>query len=172
MTGRRSVAFTVPAGSAMRRATSAGATTEPAPQAEAARRAPSASAKARNVRRVPTKRDEDQRAEEHAHEPAERRDGVQAPGDAAGLLDARHAEAHRVGRDGAEQQHRRGDQDEDGDERADERAGLDLVERVDADLQERPGHEGHRGQSRAVSRTSLERPANEGFWSASRPPSQ
>ena len=64
------------------------------------------------------------------------------------LLELADAEADRVGRDAAQEDHRRGDQHEDGEQRADERAGLDAVERVDRDPQERPGDERHGRQQR------------------------
>ena len=91
-------------------------------------------------------RDEDERAGEGAHQRAEGRDRVQAPGDAPRLLHRAHAQAHRVGGDGAQQHHRHGDEHEHAEERADEGPGLDAVQRLDRDAQERPGDERHQRQ--------------------------
>ena len=86
-------------------------------------------------------RDQQQRREHRPGERAGGRDRVEAAGDPAGVLDVGHREAERVGRGGAEQHHRHRDQREDGEQRADERAGRDRVERVDRDVEERPGDE-------------------------------
>ena len=96
----------------------------------------------------PHQRDEQERAEEGAHQRADGRDRVEASGHAAGLLDRAHAQAHRVGRNGAEQHDRDGDEHEHADERADERARLNAVQRLDGDAQEGLGHEGHERQQR------------------------
>jgi hypothetical protein len=109
------------------------------------------SAKVRKVRRVPTS---GMSRSALAKTPT-RLPSVEAPRDAAGLLDRADAEADRVRRDGAEQQHGRRDEDQDGEQRADEGARLDAVERLDGHAQERLGDERHGGEQRGGSEHEL-----------------
>ncbi len=83
------------------------------------------------------------------HRPGERADGrdrVEAPGDATGMLDVVDREPQRPGGAGPEQDDRDRDQRQDADQRADEGPCLDLVQRVDRDVEERPGDERDHGE--------------------------
>ena len=84
-------------------------------------------------------RDQDQRGEHRPQQRPGRRDRVEPARDPAGVLDVRDGEADRPRRDRAQDRDRDRDQEEDREQRADERARLDLVERVDRELEERPG---------------------------------
>ena len=91
-------------------------------------------------------RDQDERRE---HRPGQRADGgdrVQPPGDLSGVGDVRDREPDRPRRAGPEQHHRDGDQDQDPEQRAEEGAGVDLVEGVDREVEERAGDERDGGE--------------------------
>ena len=119
-------------------------------------------------------RDQDERREHRAEQRADGRDRVEPPGDAAGVLDVGDREPDRPRRAGAEQHDRDRDQEEDGEQRADEGAGLDLVEGVDGEVEEGLGDErDQRQQHRAASSTTVQqRLRRSGRRSPSRPPSQ
>ena len=105
---------------------------------------PSASAKTRKVRRVPTRGISSSADRKTPASEPDGRDRVQPPGHRSRLLDAPHREPQRVGRHRPEQQNRRRDEHEDADERADEGPRGDRVQRVDRRAQERPGRERNR----------------------------
>ena len=94
-------------------------------------------------------RDEQQRARERAQQRADGGDRVQAPGDRAGLRDVADGEPERIRRDRAGDEHRGGDEHGDAEQRADERAGGDRVQRVDGDAEEGVGDERHGGEQQA-----------------------
>ncbi len=102
-----------------------------------------ARAKTRKVRRVPTSGiSSSAESSVPASEPG-RGERVQAPRDGAGLLDRRDREPDGVRRDRAEQHDRHRHQHEHAEQRADERAGGDRVERLHAEVEQRVGRERH-----------------------------
>ena len=140
-----SVALTVPTGSASAPISAAGRARNRQPSPTAATSA-SAAAKARKVRWVPAKGIRTSADEHGAEQRAGGRDRVQPPGDAARVLHVGDRQPERVGRAGAEQDHRHGNEEEDADQRADEGPRGDGVERVDRDVEERTGDERHHRQ--------------------------
>ena len=91
----------------------------------------------------PDRRNQHERGEERPEQAAHRRERVQPPGDGACVPDVLDAEPHRERRDHAEQDHRRGEEREHGEEGADRRSGGDLVEPLHRDVEERPCRKGN-----------------------------
>ena len=92
--------------------------------------------------------DQQQRGQERPGQRTDGADGVEPPGDPAGVLDGVDLQAHGVRRDHAEQQHRNGDQHAHAQQRPDEQPARELVEGRHGQAEERSTDERDQGQQR------------------------